>query len=314
MHNRVSHKRLFILLALQIGVLLLLIFALAPRLGSTSKVVTSVADASWPFILLSVVFYVSMYGFSAVAHGILLPGKQRFQGLLAAQFAGGFASRILPNGFGGSGFLVWHYHKKRTTWGRAVAIILINNGLGWLANTLFLILFLPAIASEHIDFKLPSNLGAATGIVAIVGLAIATFATVLVLGGYTKRAHHVWRQFTRSFALFTRMPHALIGCFGANAAISMLHALSLWAALHSTGLHVSPFESLYILSVGVLAGSAVPVPGGVGSVEAGLLGTLAVFGQPFDASLSGVIIYRSITIWLPVLVGYPIFFRLTAKK
>lgn len=314
MHNRVSHKRLFVLLALQIGVLLLLIFALAPRLGSTSRVVSSVADASWPFILLSIIFYVSMYGFSAIAHGILLPGRQQFRGLLAAQFAGGFASRILPNGFGGSGFLVWHYHKKRTTWGRAVAIILINNGLGWLANTLFLLLFLPAIAAEHINFNLPTNLGAVTGIAAIAGLALATIATVVVLGGYAKRARHIWKQFTGSFALFARMPHALIGCFGANAAISMLHALSLWAALHSTGLQVTPFETLYILSVGVLAGSAVPIPGGVGSVEAGLLGALAVFGYPFDTSLSGVIIYRSITIWLPVLVGYPLFFRLTAKK
>ena len=66
--------------------------------------------------------------------------------------------------------------------------------------------------------------------------------------------------------------------------------------------------------VGVLIGFAVAnllnglptTPGGIGVVEAGLAGTLVAFGADPVAASVGVLAYRVLALWLPVLLGAPV--------
>lgn len=50
-------------------------------------------------------------------------------------------------------------------------------------------------------------------------------------------------------------------------------------------------------------GSLLPLPGGVGGVEGGMIGAFAAFGIPADRALVGVLAYRAISFWLPTLPG-----------
>jgi uncharacterized protein (TIRG00374 family) len=50
-------------------------------------------------------------------------------------------------------------------------------------------------------------------------------------------------------------------------------------------------------------GSLLPLPGGIGGVEGGMIGALAAFGVPADQALVGVLAYRAISFWLPTLPG-----------
>ena len=52
---------------------------------------------------------------------------------------------------------------------------------------------------------------------------------------------------------------------------------------------------------------------GVGAVEAALIGGLAAFGVPAAIGVPSVLLYRVLTCWLPVFVGWPIMRWLTAK-
>lgn len=55
--------------------------------------------------------------------------------------------------------------------------------------------------------------------------------------------------------------------------------------------------------VGMLANS-VPVPGGLGFVEGGLVGMLLLFGaRPASMVLAAVITYRAISLWIPSIIG-----------
>jgi uncharacterized membrane protein YbhN (UPF0104 family) len=50
-------------------------------------------------------------------------------------------------------------------------------------------------------------------------------------------------------------------------------------------------------------GSLLPLPGGIGGVEGGMIGALAAFGMPGGQAVVGVLTYRAISFWLPTLPG-----------
>jgi uncharacterized protein (TIRG00374 family) len=54
--------------------------------------------------------------------------------------------------------------------------------------------------------------------------------------------------------------------------------------------------------LGMIA-NMVPIPGGIGAVDLGLVGMLAVYGAPLSTAAAAVLIYRAISLWVPTLIG-----------
>jgi uncharacterized membrane protein YbhN (UPF0104 family) len=50
-------------------------------------------------------------------------------------------------------------------------------------------------------------------------------------------------------------------------------------------------------------GSLLPLPGGIGGVEGGMIGAFAAFGVPAGRAVIAVLAYRAISFWLPTLPG-----------
>ena len=61
--------------------------------------------------------------------------------------------------------------------------------------------------------------------------------------------------------------------------------------------------------IGQLGGN-VPVPGGIGGVDAGLIGTFALYHQPLAATTAAVLAYHAIALWIPGLLGSLAFVQL----
>jgi uncharacterized protein (TIRG00374 family) len=57
-------------------------------------------------------------------------------------------------------------------------------------------------------------------------------------------------------------------------------------------------------------GSLLPLPGGVGGVEGGMIGAFAAFGVPTGRAVVGVLAYRAISFWLPTIPGVVGYLRL----
>jgi uncharacterized protein (TIRG00374 family) len=57
-------------------------------------------------------------------------------------------------------------------------------------------------------------------------------------------------------------------------------------------------------------GSLLPLPGGVGGVEGGMIGAFAAFGVPGGRAVVGVLTYRAISFWLPTIPGVVGYLRL----
>jgi uncharacterized protein (TIRG00374 family) len=53
-----------------------------------------------------------------------------------------------------------------------------------------------------------------------------------------------------------------------------------------------------------------PLPGGLGGIDGGLIGTLIVYGTPAAVTAAAVLLYRVILFWLPLLAGAAAFMLL----
>jgi uncharacterized protein (TIRG00374 family) len=75
-----------------------------------------------------------------------------------------------------------------------------------------------------------------------------------------------------------------------------------WATFHAFG--AAP--SLAIIWIAYLIGELgglIPVPGGIGGIDAGLVGTFVLYGVSITNAASAVLAYRAIALWVPALLG-----------
>ncbi len=83
----------------------------------------------------------------------------------------------------------------------------------------------------------------------------------------------------------------------------------LWACLRAVGLHPPLMAMVVGYQIGYLA-NLLPIPGGVGVLEGGLLGALLLYGLPAGPTAAAVVIYHAIALWVPALGGTIGFARL----
>ena len=80
--------------------------------------------------------------------------------------------------------------------------------------------------------------------------------------------------------------------------------LVLWACFRGFGVHVALTVVLMGYLIGQLGG-LLPIPGGLGGVEGGLVGTLVVYGVSLRDAVAAVLAYRVIQFWIPLLLSLP---------
>jgi uncharacterized membrane protein YbhN (UPF0104 family) len=78
--------------------------------------------------------------------------------------------------------------------------------------------------------------------------------------------------------------------------------LALWATFHAVGYAPGWGTILLAYLIGPLGG-LLPIPGGIGGIDGGLIGTFVVFGVPASAATAAVLAYRIILFWIPLLLG-----------
>jgi uncharacterized membrane protein YbhN (UPF0104 family) len=98
--------------------------------------------------------------------------------------------------------------------------------------------------------------------------------------------------------LRSREPSLLLGLVGYLAFDVMI----LWATFHAFG-HA---PALAVIWIGYLIGELgglIPVPGGIGGVDLGLIGTLALYHVSLEAATAAVLAYRALALVVPSAVG-----------
>jgi uncharacterized protein (TIRG00374 family) len=93
-----------------------------------------------------------------------------------------------------------------------------------------------------------------------------------------------------------------------NASVPSV-AVMQWSRFHA--FRASP--SLSVIWIGYLIGELgglIPVPGGIGGVDLGLVGSLVLYKVPLGATTAAVLSYRAIALWVPAVLGSVAFVML----
>jgi uncharacterized membrane protein YbhN (UPF0104 family) len=151
------------------------------------------------------------------------------------------------------------------------------------------------------------------------GLMAAGGAVALLPGDFERRLGRWSTGAGRSARLVSRLVSApALAAHGIRSAIDLLRTRDagllgapawwgfdvavLWACFHAFG--AAPPFTVILMSyfVGML-GNLLPLPGGLGGVEGGMIGAFAIFGVEFNLAVLAVLTYRGIAFWLPTLPG-----------
>jgi hypothetical protein len=87
---------------------------------------------------------------------------------------------------------------------------------------------------------------------------------------------------------------------------------ALWASFQAFG-HAPPV-AVFVMGyyVGTLA-NTLPLPGGIGGVEGGMIGSFLAFGVNGSLAVLAVLAYRTISYWLPTIPGAVAYVRLRRR-
>jgi uncharacterized protein (TIRG00374 family) len=191
----------------------------------------------------------------------------------------------------------------------AVSAGAIASTASWTVKTLLFLIAIPFAAGS---FHAPSGSGdheAAVWIVLAVIIAAGIAATLIALVPILRRLvsrsirpHllNIWAN----VKTIASEPHKIVYVLAGSTLAQLLVIFALGASLHAVGQHASIATLITVNTVAAIVGGAVPVPGGLGVVEAGLIAGLTSAGIPQDQAVAAVLIQRFFTSYLPPVWGW----------
>jgi uncharacterized protein (TIRG00374 family) len=310
-HLRARLLELAVLLA---AVVLLVVFG--PGLGELR---TQFSEASPWWLLAAAVFEVlSALSYVVIFRAVFCP-KMTWRLSYQIGMSEQAANSLLPaGGAGGLALGAWALHRggmsSEHIGRRTVAFFLLTS----IANVWTLIAFaaLFAVSAIHGDRSPALTYGfAAAGLLA-TAVTLALPVVVEPHGDAEKpgrirsairRARAAVASGIRDSVVLLRRDSVpvLVGSFGYMG----FDIAVLGAAFLAIG-HGQPIGVLVIAYLIGQLGGLIPVPGGIGGTEGGLIGTFALYHTPLAAATAAVLIYRVFELWVPALLGTIAFVQL----
>ena len=288
-------RRLGLFALMSVGVVLLLL-----RASTSTSAFTVIRGASIWWLAACVVATAGTYLAAAVSTIGSTTTHLPVRRTVGVQVAASFANRFVPGGIAGNVLNVRLIERAGADRASAISSTALNNAAGLVMHVALLVAIAPFFGA------LPHNVEAPDDEWLLVVVLVA-----LLVGGAAFWFRHLprrWGDHLRTMwaeaRAVMRSPRLLLALLGGSAAITMCHALALWAAQHSVSGSARIVDVVIVYLVASAIGAASPTPGGLGAIEIALVTGLTRVGTPASEAAASVILYRFISFWLPIAPGY----------
>ncbi|WP_084718270.1 lysylphosphatidylglycerol synthase transmembrane domain-containing protein [Streptacidiphilus carbonis] len=227
------------------------------------------------------------------------------------QVAGGFANVVTPGGVGGLAISTRFLQRVGIPPGQALSSIGVSQAVGLVLHLMLTgvfgylasVRYRPSTQTSPLVTDTVIGVVAAVALVALVAVGVPRLRRRLtglvrpLLEGVLPRLRELLHQ-----------PGKLAVGVAGQLLVSLAAAGCLYCCLLALGRDPG-FAAVALANlVGGALGSTVPTPGGIGGVEVVLAGAVAqTAGLPYHDALVAVLLYRLLTLWLPVLPGWLAF-------
>lgn len=324
--------------AVLVLVLLLAIYIFFPRLVGLSGALDRLgeADGTWiavavGFNLIAIATYVALFKAVVGGRALRLSWSETYE----INMAGVAATRLLSTGgAGGIALTYWALRKagmrRRNAARRMVAFLTLQYVFYPIALIVFGVLLRTGVLPGKSSVELTIVPAAIAGLVLLIGALVALIPEDLgarvarfaqgergrsffaTLGKAPATAGEGLRM---AFGLLVRPSRGGLAAIGA-AGYWAANIGILWASFRAFGIEVPLAVVVQGFFIGMVANLFPLAPGGVGAVDAGMIGAFVLFGLPEQTVFPAVLIYRLVAFWMPIPPGIVAFFQLrkTAQR
>jgi uncharacterized protein (TIRG00374 family) len=300
---------------IQLVLLIGLVYVAYPFISAVPAFFTQLTKANWWWALAGLIASTLTYVGAAAALWACASRLVSFRNLVIMQVANTFAATTTPAGVGGLALSVRFLQKGGLGAVRATAAVALQQAVQVITHVGLLILFsIVAGTSADLSHFVPD----ATVLYLLAGVGVGIIGAFMFVPKLRLWLNNSIRpQLQEVLGELADLAHdpkrfsvIILGC----AAITLGMALALWASVEAFGGGTTFVTVTIVTMIGGTLAAAAPTPGGVGAVEAALIGGLAAFGLPATIAVPSVLLYRVLTCWLPVFCGWPTMRWLTAKN
>ena len=297
---------------IQLVLLVALVYVAYPFISTVPAFFSELRTAHWWWALLGLTVSALTYVGAAAALWASASGVVGFRHVAIMEVANTFAATTTPAGVGGLALSTRFLQKGGLGALRATAAVALQQAVQLITHVALLIFFcVVAGTTANLSHFVPKTTvlyligGVALGIVGVF-----TFVPKLRRWLGTELRPRIKEVFGELVALI-REPKRLAIIVAGCATTTLGSALALWASVEAFGGGTTFVTVTVVTMIGGTLASAAPTPGGVGAVEAALIGGLTAFGVPAAVAVPSVLLYRVLTCWLPVFIGWPVMRWLT---
>lgn len=274
-----------------------------------------ISRAHWGWVAAAVAFSALSYVAAAMSLLGFVPERVPFRRTVVAQVAGSFVKIVTPAAVGGVALNTRFLQRAGVRPGLAVASVGASQLFGLGAHILLLLSFGYLTGTEKSTSLTPSRTVIA-GLLTVAVLALVVTAIPFLRKFVVTRLRSLFAGVVPRMLDVLQRPMKLLTGIGGMLLLTGVFVMCLDASIRAfdNGNQQLSYASIAVVFLaGNALGSAAPTPGGVGAVEGALtLGLLAV-GLPKEVAAPAVLLYRLLTLWLPVLPGWLSFSHLTRK-
>ncbi|MCX4764832.1 flippase-like domain-containing protein [Streptomyces sp. NBC_01275] len=274
-----------------------------------------VANAEWGWVAAAVAFSALSYVAAAMSLLGFVPERVPFPRTVAAQVAGSFVKIVAPAAVGGVALNTRFLQRAGVRPGLAVASVGASQLFGLGCHILMLLSFGYLTGTEKTPSLSPSRTVIA-GLLTVAVLVLVVTSVPFLRKFVVTRVRSLFAGVIPRMLDVLQRPQKLVTGIGGMLLLTACFVMCLDASIRAFG---DESTSLSIASVAVVflagnaLGSAAPTPGGVGAVEATLTVGLIAVGLPKEVAAPAVLLFRLLTLWLPVLPGWLAFNHLSRK-
>lgn len=267
-----------------------------------NDIVTTVKSANLWWMLASAVLGCLIWVGSAVPLVALSPEKLSLRETLVAQVAASIITIVAPAGVGPAALNLRYLRKRRVPTAMAVTTVTLMQ-ISQALITIVLLLLVMVIAGSSLSVSVPY--GTILGVVAVVMVAVGIIVAVPKVRRWIwSKIQPTWQQVYPRLLWIIGQPRRLAAVVGGNLLMNIGYVGAFWTALLAMGgsLNFSTVSITYLTANA--AGSFIPSPGGIGTVETALTSGLTVAGISSSVAIATALLYRLVTFYGRIPFGW----------
>lgn len=242
----------------------------------------------------------SYFGAAWSLTGFVLERLSLFRTLLA-QLAASFVTLVTPAAVGGVALNLRYLRRAQVAPADAAASVGVSQLVAFALHAVLLVIFAALAGSAH-SLRPPGWV-----YIAVAAVVAAALVALAFPGGrrlLRSRLAPALGQVIPRLLDIAQQPVKLAEGIGGALLVTASYILCLQTSVLALGGSVQFVSVAIVYLTGSAIGSAVPTPGGLGAVEAALSAGLTAAGLPGITAVSAVLLYRTVTFWLPVPLGW----------